>query len=299
MDEQAKRRAHRNGGLVTITDLGTHPGRQAGRVGLVVVQPRVLIAQTQPVGPTELLLAVRTSIESDYAFLGDTALWIYGISQPPDAVEVGVAHATRFRARAPVLVRRVAPSVLRGTRTLAGSSVVAVEVAVLQACAARQPGEVRALLERVLRDRRTTMPRLRGRCRRGLAGSAAVRRALDELAGLSLDGAVRRLRTALENRGIDGLRIEVRFASDDGESAYVDLLDEQSSTAVEVDGYVSHTERERFRADRRRDRWMHGQRGIVTLRVDAAETVAPELEALADELAATLHARRAALRPTA
>lgn len=264
-----------------------------------MIQPRVHIAATQPIGPAEQLAAVRASIESDYAFLGETGLWVHGVGGPPDVVEVGVAHSTRFRARPPILVRRVAPEVLRGTRTIDGSSVVALEIAVLQACATRPPAAVGPLLEMVLRERRTTMPRLRGRCRRGLAGSAAVRRALDELAGMSLDAAVRRLRAALEHRGIDGLRVEVHFTSDGGESAYVDLLDEQSSTAVEVDGYVSHTERERFRADRRRDRWMHGQRGILTLRVDAAETVTPGLEALADELAATLNARRAALRPTA
>jgi hypothetical protein len=298
MDERTVQRARQNGGLVARTDLGTHPGREALRAGLVVIQPRVLIAATQPIGPAEQLAAVRASIESDHAFLADTGLWIHGVAGPPAVVEVGVAHTTRFRAQPSVVVRRVAPEVLRGSRTIAGSSVVSLEIAVLQACATRAPAEVGRLLEQVLRARRTTMTRLRGRCRRGLAGSAAVRRALDELAGMSLDAAVRRLRAALEARGIEGLRVEVRFTSDTGECAYVDLLDEQSRTAVEVDGYVSHTERERFRADRRRDRWMQGQRDILTLRVDAAETVEPGLAALADELADTLHARRAVLRST-
>lgn len=292
-------RVRRNGGLVARADLGAHPGREARRAGLVVIQPRVHIAATQPIGPAEQLTAVRTSIESDHAFLGETALWIHGVTGPPEVVEVGVAHSTRYRARSPILVRRVAPEVLRGARSIGGSTVVALEIAVLQACATRPPAAIGPLIEQVLRERRTTVPRLRGRCRRGLAGSAAVRRALDELAGMSLDAAVRRLQAALERRGIDGLRVEVRFTSAKGESAYVDLLDEQSGTAVEVDGYVSHTERERFRADRRRDRWMQGERGILTLRVDAAETVRPGLEALADELATTLQARRAALRHTA
>ena len=101
------------------------------------------------------------------------------------------------------------------------------------------PEEVVALLEPLLRQRRTTIVRLRARCRRGLDGSAAVRRAVDELAGGSLEKAVRRLRMALEARGIAGLEPEVRFTNEAGASCYADLLHEASRKLVEVDGFLN------------------------------------------------------------
>lgn len=282
-------------GIVRTADLGAHPSRVAARHGLVQVQPRVLIAGTQPVGAVQLVAAVEAGVLSEHAFLGRTALWLYGLRGEPDVVEVGVPHATRYRALPPLEVRRVAPVLLQGQRTVHGSRVVALEVAVLQASERLAPAEVLELVELVLRERRTTMSRLRGRCRRGVAGSAAVRRAVDQLAGTSLDAAVRRLRDALKKRGIDGLRVEAQFVSPGGGTAYVDLLDDAGHVAVEVERYLTHIERARFRADRRRDRWLHSAHDILTVRVDVSETArGPELEALADELGALVLARRAA-----
>jgi hypothetical protein len=60
---------------------------------------------------------------------------------------------------------------------------------------------------------------------------------------------------------------------------------------VEVDGYLTHVERARFRADRRRDRWLVAQHDHLTLRVDAAETL-DELDAVAAELADIIRRRR-------
>lgn len=279
-------------GLVLSSQLGGTPGRVADRRHLVLLQPRVYIAETQPVGQLELVAAVRASVQSPYAFLGGTALWLYELAGPPEVVQVGVPHGTRFRARPPAVIRRVSPAVLRGRRPLASGYVVAPEVAIIQASAQLAPDRVLALLEDVLRDRRTTMPRVRSRLRRGVAGSAAVRAALDELAGTSLDAAVRRLRDALEALGISGLKCELHFTSAAGGSAYGDLVDEQGRTVVEVDGYLTHVQRARFRADRRRDRWLVAQHDHLTLRVDAAETV-DDLAAVAGELAEVIRRRRA------
>lgn len=285
--------AKQNAGIVLSAHLGAHPTRTAARQGLVPLQPRVYVARTQPVGAAEQVAAVRLSAQGAYAFLGETALWLYGVGEAPDVVRAGVPHATRYRVRAPAEVRRVAPSVLRGARTIDGCCVVALEVAVIQVSA--DMATPLPLVERVLRDRRTTTSRLRSRCRRGLAGSAAVRRAVDDLSGTSLDAAVRRLHIALGARGVHDLAPEAHFTSRGGASAYGDLVDEIGLTVVEVDGYLSHIERQRFRADRRRDRWLHRQYGILTLRVDAAETV-DDLDALADELAEVILDRRAAVR---
>lgn len=89
-----------------------------------------------------------------------------------------------------------------------------------------------------------------------------------------------------------GLQSEVRFTSASGASAYGDLVDEHDLTVVEVDGYLTHSQRDRFRADRRRDRWLSAAHGYLTVRVDAAETV-DDLDALSDELATLVRGRRA------
>lgn len=290
MDEVEKAHAHR--GLLSSADLGDHPARAALRRRLVVVQPRVYVAETQPVSAADQVEAIRMSVQGDYALLGSTALWVYGLAEPPEVVVAGVEHSTRFRARPPARIRRVSPAVLQGLRTLEAGCVVALEVAVVQAAAGAPAKQVTAMVELVLRERRTTVPRLRSRLRRGLAGSAPVRSAVDELSGTSLDGAVRRLHAALEQRGVTGLLTEVRFTSASGATAYGDLVDEASHTVVEIDGYLSHIERSRFRADRRRDRWMHSEHGLLTVRVDAAET-RDDLDGVADELAALLLDRRA------
>ena len=297
MDDDLDRRARAAHGVISSSALGERPSREAARRRLVVVQQRVYAAPSQPLGPTEQVAAVRASAVGVHAFLGVTALWLYGVAEPPAVVQVGVRHGTRLRARPPVQVRRVAPAVLDGMRTVRGSCLVALEVAVIQACGASGSASAVTLVEQVLRDRRTTTSRLRARCRRGLAGSALVRDAVDQLAGTSLDGAVRSLRAALEQRGVHGLRTEVHFRSAAGASAYADLLDEASLTVIEVDGFVSHTDRSRFRADRRRDRWLHAEHGIVTARVDATETL-DDLGAVADELAALILTRRARMALT-
>lgn len=278
-------------GLLTNAQLGDHPARTAARSRLVVVQPRVWIAATQPVGVVEQALAVMQSVQGPHALLDLSALWRYGLAEPPEVLRLGVRESTRYRVRPPTTVRRVAGHLLEGRRLVAGSWVVALEVALVQAAGVLAHGELRSLVEDVLRRRRTTLPRLRARLRRGLKGSAALRTVLDELVGTSLDGAVRELCAALEARGVTGLRTEVRFVNAAGASAYADVLDEAAATILEVDGFLTHVERQRFRADRRRDRWLHHEHGLLTLRVDVQE-VTDALETTADELAAILLARR-------
>jgi hypothetical protein len=205
-------------------------------------------------------------------------------------VVVGVPHSTRLRLNPPVRVSRVSADVLAHVRLREGCPVVDLEAAVLQSCEGLDAAAASSVLEPLLRERRTTVVRLRARCRRGLGGSAAMRRGLDALLGDSLDKGVRRLKRELERRGVPGLSCEVRFESESGASCYGDLWCPAAQAVVEVDGFLSHAVRDRFRADRRRDRWMLRDRGTTTLRVDAAE-VFDDLPALADELAGILLAR--------
>ena len=267
-------------------DLGGNPGRTASRLGLERLRQGAYVAETQPVDVGVHVDAVH-AVASDYVLLGDTALWFYGLGPEPARVEVGVRHGTRLAAPEGVRVRRVAPSILRGRRTLAGYSVVALDIAVVQAAAGRPTEEVTELVANVLRLRRTTIPRLRGALRRGVNGSAAVRAAIDELAGQSLDAEVRKLQRALEERGVTELECEVRYVNRAGASCYADLLHRPTMTVVEMDGFASHTDRARFQADRRRDRWMQAEHGVLTLRVVVGEDV----EQVADEVAAILRRR--------
>lgn len=285
-------RARAADGLLTSAELGRHPRRTAARAGLVAVQPRVFIAATQPVTAREQVAAVRASVQCAYAFVELTALWLHGLAPSPEVVRVGIAHTSRFRLQPPSQVTRLAPKVLRGARVLDGNSVLSLEMTLVQSACRLGAAELREVLEDVLRRRLTTIPRLRARCGRGVAGSRALRSAVDGLVGVSLDGAVRRLVWALAARGVTGLGVEVRFVNEAGASAYADLLDDQSLTVFEVDGLLSHLERNRFRADRRRDRWLHAEHGVTTFRIDVQEIV-ENLDALADELVTLLWHRRA------
>jgi len=110
-----------------------------------------------------------------------------------------------------------------------------------------------------------------------------LRRLLDELEGGGSDRGPRLLRRALETAGVIGLESEVPLRSTSGEAAYLDLLHPASRNAVEVDGWLTHSRRQQFLADRRRDRWVRREHGITTTRVAAAE-VEHRLDAVVAEL---------------
>lgn len=283
MHEQARRR----GGVVRARDLGRNPGRTAARRGLEQVLPGAYVAATQPIDAQVLVTAVAARGLSTYAFAGSTALWLYGQGPAPAVVDVAVPHGTRAALGKHVSVRRVCGDVLTAARIVGGRRLVRIEMAVVQAAAGKPPHEVVELVAEVLRRRRTTVPRLRAACRRGVSGSAAVRAAVDELAGCSLDRSVRELRSALLRRGVTGLETEIRFVNAGGASCYADLLHRPTMTVIEMDGFTSHTALDRFRADRRRDRWLQAEHGVLTLRVHVGEDV----EQVADEVCRVL-ARR-------
>lgn len=270
------------------SDLATHPYREARRAGLAPVAPGAWIARTQPATPALLVAAVAGTLTREHAFLGPTALWLHGVAGEPDIVQVGVPHRHRLTLPPPVVTARVSAAVLRGRRVRRGAQVVRLEIAVVQACAGRSPRQAVAMLEQVLRGRRTTAAQVKAVLARGLAGSAAARAALRELSGGSLERQVRVLRAALERCGVTGLQAEARLLGSGGMVAYGDLLHQPTGTLLEVDGFLAHVDRDRFRGDRRRDRWVLAEHGIRTLRVDAAE-VEDDLDHVADELAALLH----------
>jgi len=257
------------------------------------------VAVTQPVDLAVHLEVLRSVWGGrDVYATGATALWLHGAGERPERLVVAVPQTGELAARMPVQVRRLAPRVLEGWRVRQGIKVVALEIAVIQVAATTTQEQTVALVEELVRSRRTTLVRLRARCRRGLAGSAKVRAACDLLTGGSIDADVRRLHRALVARGITSLQLEVRFESGAGASAYADLYDPETKTAIEVDGRLSHTTKEQFRVDRRRDRWLRRQHGVTTLRVDVSET-REDLDALADELVELLESIAAEQRQDA
>lgn len=248
-------------------------GLTAGeRRALVVVQPRVLVAATQPLDLATCVAAAEQSAQ-DLVLAGLTALWAYGVvpAAGQRVVDVAVPDTRQVVLLPPVRVRRLARSLLTGVRSAGGHRVVALEVAVVQAAEDLSPPELLGLVEEVLRQRRTTLTRLYARCRRGVAGSAALRRLLDELTDGAVDRGPRLLRRALEACGVSGLESEVPLRSASGATAYVDLLHRRSGHALEVDGWLTHSRRERFLADRRRDRWLRSEHGLTTIRIAAEE----------------------------
>lgn len=79
------------------------------------------------------------------------------------------------------------------------------------------------------------------------------------------------------------MEVEVRFVNSEGASAYADLRHAKTRTSFEVDGYLSHANRNRFAVDRRRDRWLLRALGEAVVRI-AADEVWQDLDRLADEL---------------
>lgn len=280
VNNDLRARAHARHGLLLrreVDDL-----RSARRQGLVLVQPRIFAAQTQPLDAAAVVEAVQLSVTGEHWFAGRTALWLYGAGPAPTTIDVGVRDTRQLVLAAPVRVRRLAPSLLRSTRVLDDRPLVGLETAVVQSAGSAEV-DVLVVVEDVLRRRLTTHERLLFSCRRGVAGSATLRTALEVVSDGDLELLKRRLRAALVAAGVSGLRSEVPLRSSTGALAYLDLLDEASANAVELDGWQTHSLRSRFVADRRRDRWVRREDGIVTTRV-AADEVRADLPAVVDEL---------------
>ena len=121
VDDALRARAHDRGGLLLPSEVG---GLRAGRRrGLVLVQPGVLAAETQPLDAAAVLKAVQLSVRGDHWFAGQAALWLYGALGPPAVVDVAVRDTRQLVLGSPVRVRRLAPSLLRSTRTIDGRPV--------------------------------------------------------------------------------------------------------------------------------------------------------------------------------
>ena len=291
MDEHLRTTARRRHGLVLAAEAAALPA--AERRALVAVQPGVLVAQTQPLDARTLVAAAELS-KPGLVLAGRTALWVHGVGEPGDVVDVAVPDVRQVVLHPPARVRRLAPSLLAGVRTVDGHEVVSVETAVVQRAEAAAHAALLTDVEEALRQRLTTLDRLRRRCRRGVKGSTALREAVEVLSDGDLGELARELRRALHAAGVTGLESEVPVRSASGATAYLDLLHRPSRNAFEVDGWSAHIDRARFVADRRRDRWVRREHGIATTRIAADELRRDLAGVVRHELLPILRAPRAA-----
>ena len=268
--------------MVDLAGLGSNPARAAARRGLVVVQRTAAVAATQPIGALQQMHAVTLSARVPIAFLSGAALWVYGRGPEPEQIEVGVNEHRGLSVSRPVVARRVSATTLTGVVQRNSLPLVALETAMVQRAAQITSTEALTLVTRALRDRVTTVDRLRAACRRGFAGSRAVRAALVEVRGGDLELQTRRLRRALLAAGVTGLRTEAHLTSSEGVACYLDLLHEASARALELDGPY-HDLPEQRRIDRRRDRWVRAEFGIEVIRI-ADEEVRRDLAGVVAEL---------------
>lgn len=275
-------RALARAGVVDLSGVAEHPARAARRRGLVLVQGRAAVAETQPIGWLQHVHAAALVVPEPFAFLSDVALWAHGGGPEPQRLEVGVVNTRGLSLLPPLVARRVAPATIATIVVRRDLPVVPLEMAVVQHCAHLTDAACLALLERMLRSRRTSPSRQRDACRRGLAGSARVRAGLRVLGGGDLELQKRRLRRALTDAGVSGLRSEVRLVSSAGGSCYLDLLHDPSRKALELDGGY-HDLPEQRKVDRHRDRWVQREHGIEVLRI-ADEEVRRDLPAVVAEL---------------
>lgn len=275
-------RALERQGVIDLSQVSEHPARAARRSRLVLVQGRAAVAMTQPVGWLQQVHAAALAVPPPFAFLSDIALWAHGCGPEPSVLEVGVAESRGLSLRPPLVPRRVASGTVARIVVRRDLPVVPLELAVVQSAAHLTEARALALVERILRSRRTSPSRLRDACRRGLDGSAAVRSALRVLGGGDLELQKRRLRRGLQAAGVVGLRSEVRLASAAGGSCYLDLLHDPSRKAFELDGGYHDLPAQRS-IDRRRDRWVGMEHGIEVIRI-ADEEVRRDLAAVVSEL---------------
>lgn len=149
------------GGVVDLASLGSNPARAAARRGLVVVQRAAAVAATQPIGALQQMHAVAVSARVPIAFLSGAALWVYGRGPEPEQIEVGVNEHRGLSVSRPVVARRVSATTLTGVVQRNSLPLVALETAMVQRAAQVTSAEVLTLVTRGLRDRVTTVDRLR------------------------------------------------------------------------------------------------------------------------------------------
>lgn len=176
----------------------------------------------------------------------------YGLERVPSICDVElVIPNTRVVADLPgTSVRRVTPSswsvVWRH-----GLPLTPLPVAIRDIAADHSQDNVRDIVQHALRRRQVGFDALAGTLGRGFAGSARLRRVLEEVGPGFQVKWERMVHRAVLARGVR-LEPQARVQPPDGRTAFLDLGIPELRFGVEIDGFLNHMAR--FAADRRRTR---------------------------------------------
>ena len=107
---------------------------------------------------------------------------------------------------------------------------------------------------------------------RVVAGSPALRRALDALSISAKSALERVMIPALEAAGLAGFERNVTIRSEPGDVIEeVDVLFDDSAVAVQLDGWAFHHDRRRFQQDRASQNRLALEHGLLVLRFTHAD----------------------------
>lgn len=190
---------------------------------------------------------------------GASALAVWGLGQYP----------TRPIVALPVQLRRAAGAEIRSVAALgalpitshSGIAVASLELTVTSMASERSDRGMHDLVDRVIREQRTTWACLAGVFalyrRRGRPGSGTITRLLEERSGkgnVPLSIWSRDVKKLLIDAGFNAPEMEWRVCDEDGRLvAQVDLAYPTAKYAIELDSVAFHLNREAFVEDRRRD----------------------------------------------
>lgn len=185
-----------------------------------------------------------------------SGLALHGVVGHPSKPEILTRGQSRSGA---ARVGRYDPTVWRVV-IRSGLRCLALEDAVASMAGVSHPDRFDDLVDSVLRDERTSWPRLATAFKRvrrqGRSGSALLGRVLDERPGegvVPLSGWSRKFVRALDDAGLPRPEMEWRILRDGYLVAQVDLAYPDLRYAIELDSIAFHLNREAFEDDRRRD----------------------------------------------
>ncbi|WP_020575957.1 type IV toxin-antitoxin system AbiEi family antitoxin domain-containing protein [Actinopolymorpha alba] len=289
------RLAHRQHGVITRSDAlarGLSPAdliRLTAERRWVERHPGIFLAATQPSTTASECQAALLAVGGDCALAGASAAWVWTLpgSERVDYPELVVPGNRRFTHLAYVRVRRVAVTAFRSV-VRRGWPVTPLEVTVRDLAAHLTRRDLRALVQHLVLEQRTTLERLSGVLGRGLSGSAALRQILEEVDPAFQSVWERRLHDALVRRGLRP-RPQLSLVAPSGRRCYLDLGFPEVRLGVEIDGFLTHMRR--FAIGRRRANAVTLELGWELAQY-AVEDLAERLDEVADEIVAYVLARK-------
>lgn len=287
MNPRLRAHAHRQNGAFTLADAlasGYHKQdviREALLGDWVERHPEVFVSAAQPLDAPVEHRAALLAVGGEVALCAQSAGWVWRLPgiEPPQRPQLVVPGDRRYGHLKGVEVRRVEPDTWQ-IQTRRGWPVTPLDVTVRQLAAETGHMQLRALIQDLLIERRTTLDRLNAVRGRGLSGSAALNRAIRELDPAHHNFWERVLARALWRVG---LRVQPQFLlrSSSGRTCYLDLGLPEICLGIEIDGFLSHVRK--FAADRKRTRLICLELGWQLAPVAVSE-IADDLDAVVAEI---------------